>query len=293
MPASKKSKSNDGTPVAKGLTSTTIDDLTALTTAQLYSLSSRRHRDESRESVRRAQEERDRAYVSLEQSQRWLERANEHLERMEENAREAHREYLDAKNLLVRVRQSSSAAMEMMGGKSAAAMADDSSDEEGGAAFKPGRMSSGMGSGGKGRKVPFIQDIIVELAKAGDLYDGKKLTDAESELVNRKDRSMYVNTMKLVEELWTEEEELFLRSSVEEINESLEELKVIAETIAVRCLTKLNEWEGRADPTPTGHQKPSIISVGTRARKIFVSRKTGDEEPNVEAAMEEDAEADV
>ncbi|KAL7535346.1 hypothetical protein ACHAWF_005144 [Thalassiosira exigua] len=315
MPASKKSKSNDGTPVAKALTSTTIDDLTALTTAQLYSLSSRRHRDESRESVRRAQEERDRAYVSLEQSQRWLERANEHLERMEENAREAHREYLDAKNLLVRVRQSqrvmtsthstnvlptlrsfvwqSSAAMEMMGGKSAAAMADDSSDEEGGAAFKPGRMSSGMGSGGKGRKVPFIQDIIVELAKAGDLYDGKKLTDAESELVNRKDRSMYVNTMKLVEELWTEEEELFLRSSVDEINESLEELKVIAETIAVRCLTKLNEWEGRADPTPTGHQKPSIISVGTRARKIFVSRKTGDEEPNVEAAMEEDAEADV
>ena len=66
-------------------------DLTALTTAQLYSLSSRRHRDESREQVRRAQEERDRAYVSLEQSQRWLERANEHLERMEENAREAHR----------------------------------------------------------------------------------------------------------------------------------------------------------------------------------------------------------
>lgn len=108
MPPTKKSKTNDGTPASRGsnaLTSTTIDDLTALTTAQLYSLSSRRHRDESRESVRRAQEERDRAYVSLEQSQRWLERANEHLERMEENAREAHREYLDAKNLLVRVRQ--------------------------------------------------------------------------------------------------------------------------------------------------------------------------------------------
>lgn len=70
-----------------------------------YALSSRRHRDESRESVRRAQEERDRAYVSLEQAQRWLERSNEHLERTEEGAREAHREYLDAKNLLVRVRQ--------------------------------------------------------------------------------------------------------------------------------------------------------------------------------------------
>ena len=46
MPATKKSKSNDGKAI---LTSTTIDDLTALTTAQLYALSSRRHRDESRE----------------------------------------------------------------------------------------------------------------------------------------------------------------------------------------------------------------------------------------------------
>ena len=43
--------------------------------------------------------------MSLEQAQRWLERSNEHLERTEEGAREAHREYLDAKNLLVRVRQ--------------------------------------------------------------------------------------------------------------------------------------------------------------------------------------------
>ena len=106
MPPTKKAKT-DGTPsrAPNALTSSTIDDLTAVTTAQLYSLSSRRHRDESRENVRRAQEERDRAYVSLEQSQRWLERANEHLERTEENAREAHREYMDAKNLLVRVRQ--------------------------------------------------------------------------------------------------------------------------------------------------------------------------------------------
>ena len=98
MHPSKKAKTNIGS-------NATIDDLTALTTAQLYSLSSRRHRDESRESVRRAQEERDRARVSLEQSQQWLERANEHLERMEENARESQREYVDAKSLLVRVRQ--------------------------------------------------------------------------------------------------------------------------------------------------------------------------------------------
>ena len=61
MPAAKKSKKNDGS-ASGALTSTTIDDLTALTTAQLYSLSSRRHRDEARDAVRRAQEERDRAY---------------------------------------------------------------------------------------------------------------------------------------------------------------------------------------------------------------------------------------
>ena len=57
--------------------------------------------------------------------------------------------------------------------------------------------------------------------------------------------------MELVEELRSEEEELFLRSTPEEIAKSLEELKVIAETIATRCLTKLDEYEGRVDPTPT------------------------------------------
>ena len=185
MSASKKRKAGPGPSVASG---STLDDLTALTTAQLYSLSSRRHRDESLGNVRRAQEERDRAYLSLvsssagscssrafcdratwtcpayprrlpgtcsrppassarsafsravgarssvversrsgsdalghqspprslcthpdmfilqEQSQRWLERASEHLERMEENAKEAHKEYSDAKGLLTRVR---------------------------------------------------------------------------------------------------------------------------------------------------------------------------------------------
>ncbi|KAL7534309.1 hypothetical protein ACHAXR_005781 [Thalassiosira sp. AJA248-18] len=276
MPSTKKAKANDGTARCNPLTSTTIDDLTALTTAQLYSLSSRRHRDESRESVRRAQEERDRAYVSLEQSQRWLERANEHLERMEEGSREAHREYMDAKNLLVRVRQASSAAVEMMGGRGAG---DDSSDDDaGGLNLMAGRVSAASAAGAKNRKVPFVQDILVELAKAGELTDGKKLADTDTDQVSRKDRSQFINAMKLVEELWTEEEELFLRSSADEINESLEELKVIAETIAVRCLTKLNEWEGRVDPTPTGHQKPSFVSIGTRARRVFVSRKKGDAE---------------
>lgn len=278
MPPTKKSKSNDGTPSARGgggatMTSSTIDDLTALTTAQLYALSSRRHRDESRESVRRAQEERDRAYVSLEQSQRWLERANEHLERMEEGSREAHREYMDAKNLLVRVRQASSANTEVMGGRAAA---DDSSDDEAGVMnMMAGRMSAGS-MGAKNRKVPFVQDILIEAAKSGELHEGKKLEDIDTDLVPRKDRSQFTNSMKLVEELWTEEEELFLRSTPDEISESMEELKVIAETIAVRCLTKLNEWEGRPDPTPTGHQKPSFVSLGTRARRVFVSRKKGD-----------------
>ncbi|EJK47576.1 hypothetical protein THAOC_33694, partial [Thalassiosira oceanica] len=158
MSASKKRKAGPGVAAASG---TTLDDLTALTTAQLYSLSSRRHRDESLGNVRRAQEERDRAYLSLaksvpgqpeapsqeapaiqsnahaaysfcivqEQSQRWLERASEHLERMEENAKEAHKEYLDAKGLLTRVRLASSSAVDMMGGKVAA---EELSDDEAG-----------------------------------------------------------------------------------------------------------------------------------------------------------------
>ena len=151
---------------------------------------------------------------------------------------------------------------------------DSSDDEEG-----MGRRKKS--SGGSNRKVPFIQDLLVDFAKAGELHDGKKLEDIDTDAVPRKDRSQFVNTMKLVEELWTEEEELFLRSSVEEINESLEELKVIAETIAMRCLTKLNEWEGRADPTPTGHQKPSYVSIGTRVRRVFASRKKSEAEEEV------------
>lgn len=168
----------------------------------------------------------------------------------------------------------------MMGGRAAALAADDSSDDDGGALGLPGRLSSSS-AGGKSRKVPFVQDILIEFAKAGVLNDGKKLQDADTDLVARKDRSQFVNSMKLIEELWTEEEELFLRSTADEIAESLEELKVIAETIAVRCLTKLNEWEGRSDPTPTGHQKPSFVSIGTRARRVFVSRKKNEVEEEV------------
>lgn len=286
MSASKKRKAGPGVAAASG---TTLDDLTALTTAQLYSLSSRRHRDESLGNVRRAQEERDRAYLSLEQSQRWLERASEHLERMEENAKEAHKEYLDAKGLLTRVRLASSSAVDMMGGKVAA---EELSDDEAGLEAIIAKKKKSATSSAKSRKIPFIQDVIIDMAKRGELVDGKKLTTAESEMVAKKDRTHFVQTMMLIEELWTEEEELFLRSPVDEILESKEELQVIVETIALRCLTKLNEWEGRVDPTPTAHQKPSYISLGTRARRIFHSRKKASKAEN-ETEAEEVTKVDV
>lgn len=289
MSASKKRKAGPGPSVASG---STLDDLTALTTAQLYSLSSRRHRDESLGNVRRAQEERDRAYLSLEQSQRWLERASEHLERMEENAKEAHKEYSDAKGLLTRVRLASSSAVDMMGGKVAA---EELSDGEAGLEAiiaKRAKKKKGEPSA-KSRKIPYIQEVIIDMAKRGELVDGKKLTAAESEMVPKKDRTHFVQTMTLVEELWTEEEELFLRSPVDEILESTEELQVIVETIALRCLTKLNEWEGRVDPTPTTHQKPSYVSLGTRARRIFHSRKKAESKADKETDAEEVTKVDV
>ena len=67
----KKAKKSSGSAAGS---SSAIDDLTALTTAQLYSLSAKRHRDYSREIVRMAQEERDRAHVALQEMQSRLER---------------------------------------------------------------------------------------------------------------------------------------------------------------------------------------------------------------------------
>ena len=69
----KKAKKSPA-PGLSGGAASAIDDLTALTTAQLYSLSARRHRDQSREAVRLAQEDRDRAHVSLQQIQAQLQR---------------------------------------------------------------------------------------------------------------------------------------------------------------------------------------------------------------------------
>lgn len=201
--------------------------------------------------------------------------ANEHLEKVEENSRDAHREYLDAKNLLLRVRQSSGASVPPMN-----IALDDSSVEDILGIIskkKDATTNGGKSPGRKSQKFPYIEDILVSLAKSGELHKGTKLSSAECHLVNKKDNSQYVYTMQLVEELWTEEEELFLRSSREEIEESLEEATIIAETISLRCLTKLNEFEGREDPTPTNHQKPSFVSVGNRARRVFLGRKKGDE----------------
>jgi len=270
----KKARKSAG-KAAAGSGGSAIDDLTALTTAQLYSLSAKRHRDYSREIVRLAQEERDRAHIALQEMQTRLERANEHLEKVEEASRESHREYLDAKNLLVRVRQSSGTNAPPMN-----IALDDSSVEDilGIISKKNKDGGGGKSPGRKSQKFPYIEDILVSLAKSGELHKGTKLSSTECHLVNKKDNSQYVNTMTLVEELWTEEEELFLRSSREEIEESLEEAKIIAETISLRCLTKLNEFEGREDPTPTNHQKPSFVSVGNRARRVFLGRKKGDDE---------------
>ena len=70
----KKAKKSPAPGPSGGGAASAIDDLTALTTAQLYSLSARRHRDQCREAVRLAQEERDRAHVSLQQIQAQLQR---------------------------------------------------------------------------------------------------------------------------------------------------------------------------------------------------------------------------
>ena len=61
-------------PAAAAASGSAIDDLTALTTAQLYSLSAKRNRDYSREIVRLATEERDRAQAALLEVQSRLDR---------------------------------------------------------------------------------------------------------------------------------------------------------------------------------------------------------------------------
>ncbi|KAL7486714.1 hypothetical protein ACHAW6_012311, partial [Cyclotella cf. meneghiniana] len=229
-----------------------------LATAQLYALSTRKHRDAARLALQRARIERDRANLAMVQAERWLQDANDNLAIMEEELREVQKEYSEARSLTARL----TAGGFMMPEESEE---ENDAEENGGERPKSGRL------GQKYKRAPLITDLLVEMAKSGDLVDGKKLHEANVD-INERDRTKFVNAMMLVEELWTDEEELFLRSPPREIAESIEELKIIAATIGERCLVKLNEWEGRDDPTPTPHQKPSIVSVGIRARKAFLDR---------------------
>ncbi|EJK53182.1 hypothetical protein THAOC_27441 [Thalassiosira oceanica] len=93
---------------------------------------------------------------------------------MEENAKEAHKEYLDAKGLLTRVRLASSSAVDMMGGKVAA---EELSDDEAGLEAIIAKKKKSATSSAKSRKIPFIQDVIIDMAKRGELVDGKEAYD--------------------------------------------------------------------------------------------------------------------
>ena len=190
---------------------------------------------------------------------------------------------------------------------------DDSDGNEDGPSRKRSRKNEG-----KYKKSPLITDLLMDMAKSGQLVGGKKLSECDAD-VNPRDKGKFVSAMALVEELWTEEEvssfdlnachcdmyfecihftleisshvtqELFLRSPPTEIFESLEELKIITATIGERCLAKLCEWEGRED---SGRQKPSVITVGIRARKAFMARsqvaqEDGDEDDKMEENVEE------
>eukprot|EP00804_Cyclotella_cryptica_P003495 CCRYP_002131-RA/>CCRYP_002131-RA protein AED:0.17 eAED:0.17 QI:134/1/1/1/0.5/0.4/5/1888/290 len=230
-----------------------------LTTAQLYALSTRKHRDAARLAVHRARTERDRADLTHVQAQRWLKEANDNLTKMEDELREAHNEYLEARSLTARLMAGTAMTLEE-------SEEENDVEENGSERPKSGRV------GQKYKRAPLITDLLVEMARSGELVGGKKLHEANVD-INERDRTKFVNAMVLVEELWTEEEELFLRSPPQEIAESIEELKIITAAIGERCLVKLNEWEGRDDPTPTPHQKPSIVSVGIRARKAFLDRE--------------------
>ena len=44
-----------------------------------------------------------------------------------------------------------------------------------------------------------------------------------------------------MEELWTGEKELFLHSTTDKIQESLEELNVMTKTIALQCMEDLDQ----------------------------------------------------
>lgn len=158
------------------------------TTAQLYALTARKHRDAIRLGLQRARAERDRANLAFVQAEKWLSDINEQVTRMEEEAKDAQAEYLEAKTLTARLMAETGPLEE--------------SDDETSATDERKKTRKGE----KYQKAPLIPDLLVEMAKRGQLVDGKKLHEVEDVNVNSRDRAKFVNAMVLVEELWTEEE---------------------------------------------------------------------------------------
>ena len=198
---------------------------------------------------------------------------------MQECARDAQREYLDAKTLLERVRSVSNSTLPPIN----LALEDDDDDDDSTMADLTKLLSSKTtaASGGGAtpkQKFPHISEILLNLALSNQLHNSTEpLTATPCHLIPKTHNSQYTHTMQLISEVWTEEEELFLRSPKHEIEENMEEARIICEGIGYRCLEKLNEWEGRSDVRPTNHQKASFVSVGVRARRVFVGRKKAEE----------------
>ena len=112
---------------------------------------------------------------------------------MEDELREVQNEYLEARSLTARLMTGASMMLE-------------ESDEENDVEENGGERPKSTGRlGQKYKRAPLITDLLVEMAKSGDLVDGKKLHEANVD-INERDRTKFVNAMVLVEELWTEEE---------------------------------------------------------------------------------------
>ena len=100
---------------------------------------------------------------------------------MVENARDASKEYQDAKELLAKVRQSTTNP------GSAVPLAVDYDDDDDilkilsshkkkkGGGGKGSSSSGGGTPGKKSQKFPYIEDLLISLAKSGQLHTGVKL----------------------------------------------------------------------------------------------------------------------
>ena len=164
-----------------------IAPTTDIKTTQLYVLSSRKHRDAIKHALQRAKSERDRANTSFLQAQQWLKDANDTISKLQEELKEAQEEYSEAKGL------------------SAVQLADVNIDESEDEDEQPKKRKRGSGGDGKYKKAPLITDMLMDMAKSGQLVDGKKLHEVDCDVGSR-DQAKFVNAMCLVEELWTEEE---------------------------------------------------------------------------------------